>query len=74
MRIQNTFRLVVLIALGGVFSGCVEGGLDRTRRAAEDGDPKAQYALAVVYQQGQRVVKDVEEAARWYRAAALSCV
>lgn len=38
--------------------------------AAEQGDSVAQYALALMYRDGQGVEQDHEEAFRWYRAAA----
>lgn len=40
--------------------------LDRTRRAADQGDPEAQYSLAMFYEEG-----DLEQAVFWYRKAAL---
>jgi len=40
------------------------------RRAAEDGDPAAQFDLAVHFGLGLGVSQDYAEAVRWYRAAA----
>jgi hypothetical protein len=40
------------------------------RRAAERGDGDAQWALGDFYTQGQGVTRDVDEARRWYAAAA----
>ena len=37
---------------------------------AEAGDPKARFNLGVYCENGWGVKKDLEEAARWYRAAA----
>ncbi len=40
------------------------------RRAAEQGLPKAQFALANLYKEGKRIPGDSAEAAKWYRKAA----
>ena len=40
------------------------------RRAAEEGNPAAQYLLADMYHQGRSVPRDDAEAVRWYRRAA----
>ena len=40
------------------------------RLAAEKGDAKAQYNLAVMYSKGTGVAKDDQEGMKWYRAAA----
>src|SRR4051794_34558246 len=42
------------------------------RRAAEAGNPEAQYALATFYKEGRGVKKDLEEAARLLGLAARS--
>ena len=39
-------------------------------RAAARGDPKAQYALALMYQKGDGYDKDLNKAARWFAMAA----
>ena len=41
-----------------------------TRRAAEHGDRDGQYNLATLYENGEGVEKDLEEAKRWYLLAA----
>ena len=41
-----------------------------TRKAAECGDPEAQYRLAQFHEDGIRVERDVEQAIFWYRKAA----
>ena len=38
--------------------------------AAKQGDPDAQYNLALKYDKGQGVAQDYKEAVRWYRLAA----
>src|SRR5262245_39691075 len=45
-------------------------GLRIVRPLAEQGDARAQYNLAVSYEQGWGVSQDLAEAARWYRRAA----
>lgn len=40
------------------------------RRAAEQGDPEAQFQLGGLYERGNGVPEDVAEAAAWYRRAA----
>lgn len=40
------------------------------RAAAEQGDPLAQYNLGVIYEHGAGVAKNLDEAVRWYEAAA----
>src|SRR5438876_377180 len=44
--------------------------LSRLRKAAEQGDAKAQFDLAVMYYKGRGLPQDYAEAARWYRKAA----
>ena len=40
------------------------------RRAAEDGDPRGQYNLAVMYGEGRGVAKNEKAATEWMRKAA----
>ena len=40
------------------------------RKAAKRGDWEAQFTLALMYKEGQRVAQDYAEAAKWYRKAA----
>jgi uncharacterized protein len=44
--------------------------LQEWRPLAHQGDDRAQYALGVLYYNGQGVPQDYAEARRWYRAAA----
>jgi TPR repeat protein len=54
----------------------VRGGLDNSaaldwyRKAAEQGDPMAQYRLGVMYAKGWGVPQDDTAAVSWYRKAA----
>jgi TPR repeat protein len=45
--------------------------LVETVRKADQGDPRAQYSLGIMYTVGDGAPKDLPEAARWYRMAAL---
>jgi TPR repeat protein len=47
-----------------------EQSIDNIKQAAEDGDPEAQYLLAIAYHQGEEVTADLERAAYWLRRAA----
>ena len=40
------------------------------RRAAEDGQPRAQYAVGYMYYYGQGVAEDTDKALQWIRRAA----
>src|SRR5207245_11134921 len=44
--------------------------LSRVRKAAEQGEAKAQFDLAGMYYKGRGLPQDYAEAARWYRKAA----
>ncbi|HWA08622.1 MAG TPA: tetratricopeptide repeat protein [Opitutaceae bacterium] len=44
--------------------------VERLRRAALAGDPRAQFNLGLCYENGRDVEKDLTEAIRWFRAAA----
>lgn len=41
------------------------------RPLAEKGNPEAQYKLGVMYDQGQGVAQDYQEASKWYRLSAV---
>src|SRR5690606_38651112 len=45
-------------------------GFTELQARAEAGDAEAQRNLGSIYQMGQGVPQDLEQAARWYRAAA----
>ena len=45
--------------------------LDLQRQAAESGDTRAQYDLAVKYASGRDVAQDYEQAGRWFERAAI---
>ena len=42
----------------------------QTLEAAQNGDPKAQYYLGVAYSDGKGVVRDYNEACKWFKRAA----
>lgn len=44
--------------------------LDRDRKAATDGDAKAQFTLAARYEDGRGVDRDMKQAIEWYRKSA----
>ena len=48
----------------------VAGDLETIKKAAEQGDVKAQFNLGVMYAWGEGVPEDKAEAVRWYRMAA----
>ncbi len=52
--------------LGGDYAGA----LAEWRPLAEGGDPQAQFGLGLLYEQGDGVPPDLEQAARWYERAA----
>lgn len=43
---------------------------ENLRRAAEEGDPLAQAGLAALYDRGEAVEKNYQEAAKWWRKSA----
>ncbi|MGH9421535.1 MAG: hypothetical protein ACRD3J_16275, partial [Thermoanaerobaculia bacterium] len=51
-------------------SGDHANALASFRRAALQGNPTAQYNLALMYDKGQGVPRDYKEAAAWYSKAA----
>ncbi len=74
----ETGSLPPLLLLSLVWFGALRAGLDSTitepleviRVYAEEGDPSAQFHLALFYTNGEGVKKDPVEAVRWYRKAA----
>jgi TPR repeat protein len=42
----------------------------RLRQAAEQGDARAQFSLALMLESGEGVAQDLREAAKWYQRAA----
>ena len=40
------------------------------RKAAEQGNPQAQYTLGMMYQKGRGVAQNQSEAQKWYQKAA----
>ena len=78
---SGLLHIVFVIALFAI-SGCTVDGsaalskgdyvtaVRLWRTAAERGDPSAQYALGVMYDKGQGVPQDRNEALIWYRKSA----
>jgi TPR repeat protein len=74
--------MLVLVAIGPAGAGPVEDGEEAYRRKnysraftllrpeAERGQPRAQYLIGRLYEDGFGVERNYGEAARWYRAAA----
>jgi len=50
--------------------GDYDGSLPVIRSLGEQGDPRAQNTLGILYQRGRGVAQDDAEAVRWYRKAA----
>lgn len=50
--------------------GALEDGIDRVRRAAEQGHTRAQLVMGTQYLEGRGVIQDFAAAAEWYRQAA----
>ena len=63
--------LIALAVLAGFQPGFGESqDIDKLRKAAEQGDARAQTMLGVMYDNGEGVAEDDREAVRWYRKAA----
>jgi TPR repeat protein len=68
------FILVLCMSLS--FLGCEmkqaspEGPLESLRKTAEQGDARAQYELGEMYDKGEGVAANSNEAVKWYRRAA----
>ena len=71
-RIRTTLALsmLALTLIAPWALGQDPGQLAEIRRRAEQGDADAQFTLGVRYANGDGVIKDDEEAVRWYRLAA----
>ena len=64
------FFLVSLVALTGCQCGLTEQDIEQIRKAAEQGDAKAQTNLGVMYAEGKGIPKDAQKAMKWFRKAA----
>jgi len=51
-------------------AGDYNKAFNETRPLAEKGDPRSQYAMGVLYENGFAVPKDLQQAAAWYLRAA----
>ena len=72
-KIPRLIRIAaaVLVASGlAVMVLSAQDDLDTVRQAAEQGDARAQFNLGIMYDNGEGVLKDEAEAAKWYRLAA----
>ncbi|MBD0315797.1 MAG: sel1 repeat family protein [Nitrospiraceae bacterium] len=78
------FSLLVPVTILCAFPACVDQPLPRyaaieqqsplvehIRTRAEDGSVEDQYSLGLRYERGQGVPQDYQQAARWYRLAAM---
>ena len=54
----------------GLAQASQEDDLKQYRKAADQGNPQAQFNLGVIYENGRGVPQDYAEAVRWYRKAA----
>ncbi|MEM5788676.1 MAG: tetratricopeptide repeat protein [Syntrophobacteraceae bacterium] len=50
--------------------GDIAAALDEWLKSAEQADPRAQYHLAMLYEEGKVVARDYDQALRWYVSAA----
>ncbi len=57
-------------AVDATNSGNYDLALSIWKKLAQQGDPVAQYNLAVFYKEGYGVSSDISESSRWYKAAA----
>lgn len=65
---KSIFSLVIVLLC---FSTAVySSDYDTIKKLAAQGDPAAQFDLATMYDVGEGVVRDLSEAAKWYRKAA----
>ena len=74
-RLENTTRVKFPggeIQFNAQVAGKIPEGtnLDQTREKAENGNPKAQLLLGMMYASGRDVPKNAEESVKWYRLAA----
>ena len=63
-----TAAILVLVFAGGVAAQSTE--IEQLRLAAEQGDASAQFRLGLLYDTGEGVPQDYQEAVKWYRLAA----
>ena len=73
-RRRVLLNLAAMIGLSAVPVGCKSSGyepaLRELRKAAEQGDARAQHSLSLKYWAGSGVTQDWEEAFKWSRKAA----
>ena len=67
---------IVAACISLVFSGCgneltlSEGSFESLKRTAQQGDARAQYELGEMYDRGEGVAANSDEAVKWYHKAA----
>ena len=65
------FLLIALVVLAGFQPGTAKAqDLEQLRKAAEQGDTRAQYNLGHMYDEGEGVPENDREAVKWFRKAA----
>lgn len=69
------FLILIFTLIGGWFAEKVVGQTltetpKQVEMRAKKGDPEAQYNLGVMYENGNGVKQNYEEAIKWYRKAA----
>jgi TPR repeat protein len=74
-HIKNCIRalaVAVFLSASGPVGVAAESAANiaKWRKAAEQGDAKAQFNLGILYAKGQGVPQDYKRAAQWYRKAA----
>lgn len=62
--------LCLIVLLGASIVSAQSTNVDSIRKAAEHGDPIAQFNLGTAYETGDGVQKDHEQAIAWYQKAA----
>src|SRR5713226_6436674 len=67
-------RIVSLLALCCIFSvntlAQSQESVEEVKKAAEEGNPEAQFRLAVMYHSGEGIPKDPSKAVEWYTRVA----
>lgn len=62
--------MIILVALISLAPNAYSDNLRSLKILAENGDARAQFALAFMYDKGEDVTQDYAAAAKWYRGAA----
>ena len=70
---KKIFGAAAVLALAFICVGAAhaaETGFDKLKMMAEHGDPTSQYLLAMMYEAGVGMPKNINEAKRWYEKSA----